>query len=427
MKRSQHRRKVLGAIALTATLALGACAQPPEAAQSPEAEVTQPPVSELTVWMFASQLIDPLEVGFSEAYPNYDVEIVEIPAGDITQRLVVALQGGEGLPDVVLLPLRNSTDLLATGQFLDLSAELEPLRGDFVEGGLVETQGQVNSFVMAPGNMGLWVNEGALNELGIELPADPTWDEMVDVARELRDASNGEKYLFIQPPGPNGFNMYNAYYHSRGGEWWSEDGDLIADAELAADTLEFFVNLDQEGLLYRGWWGEPTFWEEVNSERVMGFAMNYAVGSTNLQREVPELSGDWSLVTWPRWSPGADQKTGAFGGLVFLGLKDATNPQGAKDLILWLLSDEGLQAQRNGFGLVTYDVDNPLVNLAEPVEYFGGQEVAADLASVPFSPFTYLNWSQTESALIFAIDQALSGAATPQEAIDAALDELRGQ
>lgn len=427
MKRTKQRSVALGAMALAATLVLGACAASPESQEVDELEETQPPaVSELTVWMFASQLIEPLQVGFSEAYPEYEVEIVEVPAGDITQRLVVALQGGEGLPDVVLLPLRNSSDFLATGQFLDLSAELEPLRDGFVEGGLVESQGQVNSFVMAPGNMGLWVNEQALNDLGIELPTDPTWDEMVDVARDLRDASNGEKYLFIQPPGANGFNMYNAYYHSRGGEWWNENGDLIADAELAADTLEFFVNLDQEGLLYRGWWGEPTFWEEVRSEKVLGYAMNYAVGSTNLQREVPELSGDWSLVTWPRWSPQSEQKTGAFGGLVFAGLQDAANPQGAKDLILWLLTDEGLKAQRDGFGLVTYDVDNPLVNLAQPVEYFGGQQTAADLASVPYSPFIYINWAETTNAMVFAIDQALSGSETPRDAIDSALDELRG-
>jgi hypothetical protein len=45
--------------------------------------------------------------------------------------------------------------------------------------------------------------------------------------------------------GANGANMFNAFFNSRGGTWWNEDGELDVDEDLAADTLQFMLDLDQ--------------------------------------------------------------------------------------------------------------------------------------------------------------------------------------
>ena len=54
------------------------------------------------------------------------------------------------------------------------------------------------------------------------------------------------------------------------------------------------------------------------------------------------------------------------------------------------------------------------------------QTVIADLGSVPYPDFNYINWSQTTSALTVAVDKAYSGELTAAEAIRAALEELGG-
>lgn len=415
------RRRTIAATAaiLTGGLILAGCTGAPA---DPEDEF----VEDLTVWAFSSQVVAQIQERFPEAYPDYDLDVVEIPLADLSQRLVVALQGGDDLPDVVQLPLRESGGLFATGQFLDLSAELDPIADDFPEGILLGSGDETYTFTMGPGNMGFWVNVDQLAQYGLEIPEDPTWDDVADVARELRDASGGTKYLFLQPPGANGANMFNAFFHSRGGNWWGEDGELVVDEDLAVETLEWLVGLDEEGLVYHGLWTDPTFWDAIRTGTITGWTMNYGVGSTNLKKNVPEQEGQWRLITWPKWSPNAQQFTGAFGGSLFAGLKGADNTGGATDFIMWWLSDEGLATQQETLGLVAYDPAAEVLDLDVTDPYFGDQTIVKDLGSVPYPQFNYLHWAETESAMTAAIDQAYSGALTPKQAIEAIIQELSG-
>jgi multiple sugar transport system substrate-binding protein len=423
MKRRRIIRSAIGAIALGAALALTACSS--NAAPAPSG-AGAPAVKELTVWAFDSKTPPKLKDGFAKAYPNYDLNIVQIPSTDMVQRLVVALQGGSGLPDVVQLSPRDAGGLLKTGQFLDMTAELTPIKDNFPAGTLVGANGQLNTFTMGPGNMGLWVNKAALAEHNLAIPANPTWDDIVTVAKQLKDASGGKQYMFIQPPGTNGFNYFNAFYQSRGGSWWDSDGNLNADAALATDTLQFLVDLDKQGLVYHGIWTDPTWWDAIRNKTIVGWGMNFGVGSTNLQQNVPEQSGDWQLVTWPTWKAGDKQQTGAFGGSMYVGLKAAKNQQGAKDLIMWWLSDDGLKAQQDTLGIVAYNAPSGAIDQSKPDPYFGGQTVIKDLSSVPYPDTNYLNWPQTTSAMTDAVDKAFSGDLSPKDAIDQGLQELKG-
>ncbi|GAA2249332.1 extracellular solute-binding protein [Herbiconiux moechotypicola] len=413
------RRRLAATAALVAAsaLTLAGCASPGTPAETPTD-------NSLEVWLFSSSMPAVIEDQFQAAYPDYDVEVVEIPIGDMTQRLVVALQGGEGLPDVVQLPLRESGGLLSTGQFLDLTAELGPMADDFPDGALLGTGDQINTFTMGSGNMGLWVNEAALAKHGLAVPENPTWDDIVAVAEQLKEASGGTQYMFIQPPGANGANMFNAFFNSRGGTWWDENGELAVDEDLAADTLEFLVDLHERGLVYDGVWTEPTFWDSIRSEQVVGWTMNYGVGSTNLQKNVPEQSGQWRLITWPTWEAGDEQATGVFGGSLFAGLAASDNPQGVKDFILWWLTPEGLQATVDTLGLVSYEPAAEEIDLDFEDPYFGGQTVISDLSSVPYPPFYFFNWPETEGAVTAAVDAAYAGTLTPREAIDQIVAEL---
>lgn len=411
----------LTALAVSTALVLTGCGG---AAPEPSAS-DGPAIKKLTVWAFDSKTPPKLEEGFTAAYPDYDLEIVQIPAADIVQRLVVALQGGSGLPDVVQLPLREAGGLLRTGQFLNLTAELEPIKDNFPEGILLGNNDQLNTFTMGPGNMGLWVNKQALAQYDLAIPEDPTWDDIVDIGKQLKEASGGKSYMFIQPPGSAGFNYYNAFFQSRGGIWWSDEGELVADRDLAVETLQWMVDLDKEGLVYKGIWTDPSWWDAIRDNTIVGWGMNFGVGSSNLQQNVPEQSGQWQLVTWPKWEADGKQLTGAYGGSLYAGLAAGANKQGAKDLIMWWLSDEGLKAQQDTLGLVPYLPAADVLDLDRTDPYFGDQAVIKDLGSVPYPDFQYINWSQTTSALTVAVDKAFSGELTPEQAIDAALEELK--
>jgi ABC-type glycerol-3-phosphate transport system substrate-binding protein len=414
MKFSRRHLLALAAAGLSASLV----AAPLPAAADPPGE------GKLVVWMFNQAVMERLQADFAKDYPGYEVEYVQLPAPDLVQRLVIALQGGQGLPDVVQLLARESGELFATGQFLDLSEDLAPVMDQFPEGILARNGDEIVAFQQATGNMGLWVNRAGLAEHGLEMPADGTWDDVLDVARQLKEKSGGTQYFLIQPPAANGFLMFNAYFNSRGGNWWDGDGKLAADRDLAVATLKFLVDARKEGLVYDTVWSDPAFWDLIRAKTILGYQMNYPVGSTNLQRNVPEQSGNWQLVTWPKWSADAEQRTGNFGGAVFAGLKGGANNEGARDLIMWWLTDAGLQAQYDLSGLVPYKRAAEVVERKPGSEYHGGQDVIADLESVTFPPFNFRKWSDTVSAGTNAVDSAMSGAKTPEQAIDDMLSEL---
>lgn len=414
MKLSRRHAIVIAAAGLSASL----IAAPLPVAADPPGE------GKIVVWMFNQAVMERLQTDFAVDYPGYEVEYVQLPAPDLVQRLVIALQSGQGLPDVVQLLARESGELFATGQFLDLNEELAPVLDQFPEGILQKNGDEIVAFQQATGNLGLWVHKAALAEHGLEMPTNGTWEDVLNVARELKEKSDGKQFLFIQPPAANGFLMFNAYLNSRGGNWWDADGKLAADRDLAVDTLRFLVDARAEGLVYDTVWSDPGFWDLIRNNTVVGYQMNYPVGSTNLQRNVPEQSGEWQLVTWPKWSADAEQRTGNFGGAVFAGLKGGANNEGAKDLIMWWLSDRGLQAQYDLSGLVPFKGAAEVVRRNAGSEYHGGQDVIGDLESVPFPPFNFRNWAATVSAGTNAVDSAMSGAKTPEQAIDDMLAEL---
>lgn len=414
MKFSRRHAIAIAAAGLSASL----IAAPLPVSADPPGE------GKIVVWMFNQAVMERLQADFAVDYPGYEVEYVQLPAPDLVQRLVIALQSGQGLPDVVQLLARESGELFATGQFLDLSEELKPILDQFPEGILQKNGDEIVAFQQATGNLGLWVHKAALAEHGLEMPVNGTWEDVLDVARELKEKSGGKQFLFIQPPAANGFLMFNAYFNSRGGNWWDADGNLAADRDLAVDTLRFLVDARAESLVYDTVWSDPGFWDLIRNNTVVGYQMNYPVGSTNLQRNVPEQSGEWQLVTWPKWSDDAEQRTGNFGGAVFAGLKGGANNEGAKDLIMWWLSDRGLQAQYDLSGLVPFKRAAEVVKRKAGSDYHGGQDVIGDLESVPFPPFNFRNWAATVSAGTNAVDAAMSGAKTPEQAIDDMLAEL---
>ncbi len=415
MKFSRRHVMAIAAAGLSASLV----AAPLPVAADPPGE------GKVVVWMFNQAVMERLQADFAKDFPGYEVEYVQMPAPDLVQRLVIAIQSGQGLPDVVQLLSRETGELFATGQFLDLSEDLAPVMDQFPEGILQTNGDEIIAFQQGPGNLGLWVHEAALAEHGLEMPVGGTWDDVIEVARDLKEASGGEQYLFIQPPATNGFLMFNAYFNSRGGNWWDAEGNLVADRDLAVETLKFMVDLRAEGLVYDTVWSDPGFWDLIRNNTVVGYQMNYPVGSVNLQRNVPEQSGEWQLVTWPKWSADAEQRTGNFGGAVFAGLKGGANNEGARDLITWWLSDAGLQAQYDLNGLVAYNRAAEVVQRqAGGSAYHGGQDVIGELGSVPFPVFNFRKWPDTVSAGTNAVDSAMSGAKTPEQAIDDMLAEL---
>ncbi|MGX7673715.1 ABC transporter substrate-binding protein [Plantactinospora sp. DSM 117369] len=409
------RRRLLGGVASLAGVSLlPACGDDDSGTESS---------NKLTIWTFSTNQKQHLEA-FAAAHPDLDVDIVSYSLDDLHERLLVALTGGTGLPDVTQLVLRRSDEFFRTRQFLDLTDTLGPLEKDFPPGYLLGFNGKIHAFLMGPGNMGLWVNREALARHGIDVDALDTWSAMAEAGRALKQATGGKKYLFLQPGGVDGFNYFNGFYHSRGGRWIAEDGTVVADAALVADTLDYFAQRRKEEIAYRGYWAEPSFFDAVKAETVVGFGANFSVGSLTLPKNVPDQAGKWRLLTWPKWAADAPVQTGGFGGSLYAGLARTRNPDGVRQFVKWWLTPEGLRAQQQALGLIGYKPTAQLLEPEQPNPYFG-QKIGSELAAVTLPPFSYADWAAVTKTVQYALDQTLLGKWTPQQAASESLAELR--
>ncbi len=91
---------------------------------------------------------------------------------------------------------------------------------------------------------------------------------------------------------------------------------------------------------------------------------------------------------------------------------------------MWWLSDRGLQAQYDLSGLVPCRGAAEVVRTQRRlgVSWRPGRDRRPRIGALP--PFNFRNWAATVSAGTNAVDSAMSGAKTPEQAIDDMLAEL---
>lgn len=380
----------------------------------------------ITVWNQASQMQAGIE-NFAAANPDIEVDLVQIGTNDLHQNLLVSLATESNLPDVTSLLMRRAPEFLDTGMFLPVDDALAPHADGFTDdAAFVRRNGVTYGYVMGPGNMAIWMNAAALSEHGIDVATLETWPDMVAAAERLQEASGGSQYLMVRPLGTSGFNYFNAFFHGRGGNWWTEAGAVnTADQALATETLEWYVAQHEAGLAMDLDMFRLPHYEALRDRSLLGFGMNYTVGANNIPREAPDQSGDWRMVTWPRWTADAPKRTGAWGGILYAGLAQTEHPEAVKRFLTWWLEPgQGLVDHINAQGLALYQPALDLPEATAPNPYFGGQQLAVDLARVPYPAFNYFHWGQTEEIGANAIERAIDGGVTAAEAMADMFDEL---
>ena len=170
-----------------------------EAAESGDTEV------EYTIqWYCGTSAIqngtaDFVKERFTEKYPQYDVNIIEMDGNDIQQQLLTMIAAGETVDCVydeagnivaggiagTYLPIQDY--LTADGEdYTDLFGELASLVATDKDGNIYGIPKYYNTFKV-------FYNKSMMDEAGIEIPEDGcwSWDEFVEAAKTLNDPDNG--------------------------------------------------------------------------------------------------------------------------------------------------------------------------------------------------------------------------------------------
>ncbi|MDR0959928.1 MAG: extracellular solute-binding protein [Propionibacteriaceae bacterium] len=278
-------RRRLTASVLAASLALGGLAACGGGGDSAEPAVNEDGSTDVTMWVFAevhADFYDAMAASWNEANPDrkINLEMIVYPYEEMHNKLQVAVNAGEGLPDVVDIEVNKFANFVlgSNPPLLDLTSAAEPYRADIVEARL-DLYSKDDKIYGYPTHVGAFVafyNEELLSAQGIDYKTIVTWDDFRAAGQKYNQATGKAFGLaetgvtFVEP-------LITAQF---GGEWIADDGETIdVDNAETLEALTLLQNMQTDGAISTIAGGSP------DAEEAYGMINN----------------GDYAAIVYPAW------------------------------------------------------------------------------------------------------------------------------
>ncbi|GAA1700807.1 sugar ABC transporter substrate-binding protein [Microbacterium sediminicola] len=331
---------------------------------------------EITYWAWAPSSADQV-AAFEAEYPNVTVNLVNAgTSADQYTALQNAIMAGSGAPDVAQIEYYAMPQFALTGGLLDLTSfGFGDLEADYSAStwGSVALDGGIYGLPQDSGPMAMFYNATIFDEFGLEVPT--TWDEYIEVARQLHEA-DPTKYI-TSDSGDAGFTQ-SMIWQAGGRPYSTTDGtDVTIDLNDAGATewAEMWQTLIDEGLLsdISGWSNE---WFTGLGNGTLATLVTGAWMPSNFESSVPQSAGEWRVAPMPTYD-GGEAVSAENGGSAQAVLAGTENAALAAGFLKWLNnSDESVNmfVETGGFPATTATLNSEEFQSATS-EYFGGQAI----------------------------------------------------
>lgn len=402
------------AFPLVAALALAGCSSG-DGADTPSGTGGAPPAQEVTI-TFQEQLNDAqtaameeLVARFESENPGIKVELLRDNDSSYYDKLVTQITAGKG-PDIARVEPAKAPQYIASDWALPVGDVIDSSEYFEAALGAVTKDGELYGVPIEVEGLGLVYRTDLLAEVGYDEPP-ATWDEFVDAAQKLTGDGRYGVGLF---GGWGAFEFYPWLWQA-GAEVLNEDGtEAVFNSPEAVEALQLWVDLQASAMPA----GMATATEDdVKGPFISGTLAMFTSGPWVISSLAEAgIDGKWALAPLPA---GAESAT-VLGGMDLLVLKNSEHPEEAKQFLSWLMSDENIRDYYLAVGGVpakTTLFDDPA--FADDPYLPAFQDILADARSRP----TVAAAGDVDTALGTAVQAALAGTATPQEALDAAVAE----
>ncbi len=280
---------------------------------------------------------------WNEANPDKAVNLtVSVqPFSDMHNKLTIALQSGEGAPDMCDVEINKfPTYLEGEPQFVDLTSYVDPYRDEIVASRLeVYSKDGVNYGI--PTHVGATVafyDTAILNEAGVDYKEIKTWDDYKEAGLKVVEATGKA----MGAAETNGIFIYEAMLAAQNADMTDENGAPTLDSPESIKALTTIQDLAQSGVdqtipggsvdgeegygainaggyatIIRPLWymsRYPAYMEGIEAGRIgiapmpvfdeADFGVSYGGGGTGtvvtVQSKNPELAGEW--LCWAKLS-----------------------------------------------------------------------------------------------------------------------------
>lgn len=258
----------------------------------------------LSVWCwdptFNINAMKEAEKEYQKDHPEFSLEITEISAGDIMQKLATSTSAGntaDVLPDIILFD--DALVSQAVVSYPDVFMDLTDSGIDFSQ----FSQGKVANSVVDGKNYGIPFDSGAaiaayrtdiLKEAGYTIDdfTDITWSEFIEKGKVVK-AKTGKALI----NGSGAYNQLTIMLTSCGGSYFDSKGNIsLANNDKVKKISEIYLEMKKEGIFQEetGW---DTYVGNINNGNVAGAMNGCWIMSSITAAE--DQSGLWAITNLP--------------------------------------------------------------------------------------------------------------------------------
>lgn len=218
-------------------------------------------VTTLNVWTFIELHQDfymNMAEKWNEANPDKKVKLVlsNMQYDDMHNKLSLALESGEGAPDVVDIELGKFPAFM-TGEIglMDLSDAIAPYKDNIVQSRLdiYSKDGKVYGLPTHVGTTVAFYNEKLLSDAGVNYQDIKTWDQFKEAGVKYHEAT-GKYFACVETTAQW---MINLMLAQKGGDYVDADGKLNLTSNEMVEVLEYIKGMQETGAFETVPGGQP--------------------------------------------------------------------------------------------------------------------------------------------------------------------------
>ena len=366
---------------------------------------------------------------YAKENPDAEVEVVTMAQDDIVAKLNTSLSSGsyDGLPDIVLIEDYRIQGYLTAYQdeFADLSDIASADDFASYKTGVNQVDGKMYGIPFDSGVAAVFYRTDLIEQAGYtsEDMQNLTWDKYIEIGKAVKEKT-GKHMLTLDP---SDLGQIRMMLQSAGAWYTDEEGKVnIKDYEALKQAYSTYQKIVDSGISK-----QVSDWDQFvgafNNGDVASVPTGCWISPSILKAE--DQSGKWAVAAFPKMAENADSvNASSIGGAGWYVLKNVGHEELAKDFLAKTFASnaELMNQLAVDINLVsTLKAAESAENYTKGIEYYGGQEVFADLAEWQNAVPT-VNYGQDtyaiEDMMTEALQQILSGTD-----MDKVLSDYQGQ
>jgi len=324
------KRRVLGALACAAMAVIlaagcssksssGEAGSKGASAGKKSMEVSGNDVTTINVWTFIELHQDfyvNMAEKWNEAHPDKKVKLVlsNMPYDDMHNKLSLALESGEGAPDVVDIELgKFPAFMVGNIGLMELNDVIDPYRDNIVQSrlGIYSKDGKEYGLPTHVGTTVAFYNEKLLKDAGINYQDIKTWDQFKEAGVKYHEAT-GKYFSCVET---SASWMVNLMLAQKGGDYVDEKGNLNLNSKELTEVLEYIKGMQETGAFATVPGGQPDNEEAYPSYNTGEYAVQIMPfwQTSRFVNYMKDLKKQVAISTVPVWNEN-DKEVATIGG-----------------------------------------------------------------------------------------------------------------